>query len=142
MAERSKKGGRGGDAKPGEVSHDTRGNAVWQWAVETGKHALDSTSALLKRLDLPGLSLQEDEPVSKPAAPTDAGLEVEKRQGYDPYGRQKRAASNPEPVAAVRPATRTPAVPPKQAAPRPVSPPSPAPAPRPSSWWSRFFSRR
>ena len=53
--------------KPGTVQHDKRGNAVWQWAVDTGKHALDSTSALLRRLDLPGLSIEgEKEVVSVP----------------------------------------------------------------------------
>jgi len=45
-----------GDDKPGNkppqgprdgVRHDSRGNAVWQWAVDTGKHAIDSTSRLL-----------------------------------------------------------------------------------------------
>ena len=125
MAERPKTGlpadgeAKPGEAKPGEVKHDTRGNAVWQWAVDAGKQALDSTSALLRRLELPGLSIEEDKPEPKPAAPTEAELGVEKRQGYDPYGRQKRSA-----------------------APRPLSPPAPAPAPRPSSWWSRLFSRR
>jgi hypothetical protein len=141
VAEHPKKGlPAGGDTKPGAVKHDTRGNAVWQWAVDTGKHALDSTSALLRRLELPGLSIEDDKPAPKPAAPTEAEIEVEKRQGYDPYGRQKRPASapaTPSPSAA-RPSE----LPPRQAASRPLSPPAPAPAPRPSSWWSRLFSHR
>lgn len=140
MAERPKKGVARGDSKPGEVKHDTRGNAVWQWAVDTGRHALDSTSALLRRLDLPGLSIEEGKPEPKPAAPTEAELEVEKRQGYDPYGRQKRPV--PAPATPGPPAARPPGIEPRQAAARPVSPPSPAPAPRPSSWWSRLFGRR
>ena len=45
---------------PGGVHHDARGNAVWQWAVDSGKQALDSTSRLLKRLEVPGLKLEED----------------------------------------------------------------------------------
>lgn len=52
------------DDKPepgqGGVQHDARGNAVWQWAVDTGKHALDSTSRLLKRLEVPRLKLEGD----------------------------------------------------------------------------------
>jgi hypothetical protein len=42
------------------VRHDKSGRAIWEWAVDTGRHALDSTSRLLKRLELPGLALEED----------------------------------------------------------------------------------
>ena len=44
----------------GRVKHDASGRAVWEWAVDTGRHALDSTSRLLKRLELPGLSLEDE----------------------------------------------------------------------------------
>jgi hypothetical protein len=43
------------------LTHDARGNAVWQWAVDSGKHLIDSTTHLLKRLEVPGLKLEEDE---------------------------------------------------------------------------------
>ena len=55
----SSNGPKDGDKKPpkvGRVRHDASGRAIWEWAAETGKHAIDSTSRLLKRLDLPGLS--------------------------------------------------------------------------------------
>ena len=42
----------------GGVQRDARGNGVWQWAVESGKQALDSTSRLLRRLEVPGLKLE------------------------------------------------------------------------------------
>jgi hypothetical protein len=45
----------------GRVRHDSTGRAVWEWAADTGRHALDSTSRLLKRLELPGLTLADDE---------------------------------------------------------------------------------
>jgi hypothetical protein len=45
----------------GQVRHDASGRAVWEWAADTGRHALDSTSRLLKRLDLPGLTLADDD---------------------------------------------------------------------------------
>ena len=43
----------------GGVKHDARGNAVWQWATETARHAAASTSQLLRRLDVSSLSLEE-----------------------------------------------------------------------------------
>lgn len=50
-----------GRSKPsGRVRHESGGRAVWEWAVESGKHAIDSTSALLKKLDLSGLRLVDD----------------------------------------------------------------------------------
>ena len=39
-----------GDA--GRIVHDARGNAVWNWVKDTGRAAIDSTSAMLKRLDV------------------------------------------------------------------------------------------
>jgi hypothetical protein len=52
----SSNGPKDGDKKPpkvGRVRHDASGRAIWEWAADTGKHAIDSTSRLLKRLDLP-----------------------------------------------------------------------------------------
>ncbi len=43
----------------GGVLHDDRGNAVWHWASETARNAAVSTSALLKRLNVSSLSLDE-----------------------------------------------------------------------------------
>jgi hypothetical protein len=106
----------------GGLSHDARGNAVWQWAVDSGKHLIDSTTHLLKRLDVPGLKLEEDassqekKSVAKPgpaAAPPSSA-------GYDPYG-HKRVAPSSRP----RPA---------------VTKPAAAPRPR-RSWWQRLFRR-
>jgi hypothetical protein len=51
----------------GGVRHDARGNAVWHWATETARHAVATTSKLLRRLDVSSLSLQDDE--SLPNAP-------------------------------------------------------------------------
>ncbi|HKC16068.1 MAG TPA: hypothetical protein VKC11_05110, partial [Steroidobacteraceae bacterium] len=46
--------------RPGAVQHDARGNAVWQWAVESGRHAIENTTHLLRRLEVPGLKLEDD----------------------------------------------------------------------------------
>jgi len=70
----------------GSVTHDARGNAVWKWAVAVGTQALESTSRLLKRLEVPELSV-EDKP---------KGLELEDTErggGYDPYNQRKNTRS-------------------------------------------------
>jgi len=71
-----------GEPTSGRVRHDSRGNAVWSWAAETGALALESTSRLLKKLELPELKV-DDKPT---------GLTLEERDpggGYDPYNRGK-----------------------------------------------------
>jgi hypothetical protein len=71
-------------AAAGRVKHDASGRAVWEWAVDTGRHALDSTSRLLKRLDLPGLSLLDDEKEKKQAE--EEAQRAEREAGFNPYG--------------------------------------------------------
>ena len=114
------------------VQHDKRGNAVWQWAVDTGKHAIDSTSRLLKRLDVPGLKLEDDE---RPGAKSGAGGGAmpgtassrgpagppARTSGYDPYGSKTGTRSPSAAPTARKPAT--------------------TPRPR-KSWWQRLFRRR
>jgi hypothetical protein len=102
------------------ISHDVHGNAVWQWAVDSGRHLIDSTTHLLKRLEVPGLKLEEDASTEekKTVARTATPVEPAGSAGYDPYG-HKRVAPAP------RPAARKPAA---------------APAPR-RSWWQRLFRR-
>ncbi len=68
-------------APSGRVAHDARGNAVWKWAAEASALALESTSRLLKKLELPELAV-DDKP---------QGLALEERDpggGYDPYNRR------------------------------------------------------
>ncbi len=109
--------------KPGGVKHDSRGNAIWQWAAESGRHAIDSTSRLLKRLEVPGLAIAEDKPKpgqnpappvaakgpqpANPAAPPERALPPDTVKGYDPYGgRLDSAGSTRRP--AQRPAAAAP----------------------------------
>jgi hypothetical protein len=88
------------DKPAGRVRHDSSGRAVWEWAAETGRHAINSTSRLLKRLDMPGLSLEEEDvekpkpeerqPAQKPTVPTFGGKpEIDplagKKSSFNPY---------------------------------------------------------
>jgi hypothetical protein len=76
-------------AKPaGHVKHDASGRAVWEWAADTGRMALDSTSRLLKRLDLPGLKLEEnDKKQDQDTTPKAAAFDT--TAGKDPFAGKK-----------------------------------------------------
>jgi hypothetical protein len=76
------------DGPAGKIEHDARGSAVWNWAIETGTHAIESTQRLLKRLEKPELSLEQ-----KPK-PRSVELERDSGGGYDPYN-QGRASKSP-----------------------------------------------
>jgi hypothetical protein len=117
------------------VSHDQRGNAVWKWAADSGRHLMESTTALLKRLEVPGLKLEEDAsgPRKQPGLELEEGGATKKDVGYDPYG-SKRATPGPaarpagaaKPAAAARPtASARPAAAPKPAATKPAAAPLP-----------------
>jgi len=112
----------------GGVKHDARGNAVWQWATETARHAVASTSQLLRRLDVSSLSLeelQEDQhapkaPPTRPAGPGKAAAPPSRERGFDPYDGAavaRAAAHKKQQQAAVVKRARAP-------------------------WWRRLFQRR
>ncbi len=81
------------DHRAGRVVHDERGNAVWKWVRETGRFCIDSTSALLKKLDFGDLKVEgeKEEGLRLEDPGRDAG------GGYDPYN-QKVAARKPKPL--------------------------------------------
>ena len=90
-------------AAAGRVKHDASGRAIWEWAVDTGRHALDSTSRLLKRLDMPGLSLLDDEKEKKQAE--EEAQRAEREAGFNPYGEvdPRPGAHSPKPGQSARP---------------------------------------
>jgi hypothetical protein len=73
LAEKDDKRSERGKPNSGQVQHDDRGNAVWQWAADTARTAMASTSQVLRKLDLTGLSLESDQQPedSEPANPAD-----------------------------------------------------------------------
>ena len=80
------------DRTAGRVVHDSRGNAVWQWVKDTGRHAIESTSALLRKLELPELKVQDHKDDElKLEDDVDAG------GGYDPYGTRVGTRKPPAP---------------------------------------------
>jgi hypothetical protein len=69
------------DAKPsGRVVHDERGNAVWNWVVETGRIFVGNTSRMLRKLETPELKMEDEQQQElRLESDRDAG------GGYDPY---------------------------------------------------------
>jgi hypothetical protein len=93
----------------GRVVHDERGNAVWNWAKEIGRSSLDSTSALLKKLNIADLKI-EGQPDEAPMPPAKAPSEKafakpniarEPGGGYDPYDRNVAAKKPTAPAGPV-----------------------------------------
>jgi hypothetical protein len=70
--------------------HDSRGNAVWDWLKESGRIAIESTSRLLRKLEISELKVEDkkDEELR-----LDSDSERDAGGGYDPYNQGK--SSNP-----------------------------------------------
>ena len=68
--------------KSGRVIHDERGNAVWDWIKETSRIAIDSTSRLLKKLEVPELQVEDTQKNNELSLESDRDA----GGGYNPYG--------------------------------------------------------
>jgi hypothetical protein len=76
----------------GRVKFDDRGNAIWEWAVTTGKFSAEASTSRLKKLENPTLALAEDSPAPADLVrPNPKGVS----QGYSPYDSGLLAKSEP-----------------------------------------------
>ena len=85
-----------GEAQPqgrtGKVVHDERGNAVWDWLKQTGRHAIESTTRMLRKLETPELKVEqphEEELRIQPDGDACSG------GGYDPYNQPIKSRRTP-----------------------------------------------
>jgi len=65
----------------GRVSFDSRGNAVWEWSMATGKFGADINTERMKKL-YPDLKIQEDQPQKAKSFGTSPD---QRGPGFDPY---------------------------------------------------------
>ena len=102
------------DQRSGRISYDERGNAVWEWKLETGVYSRDINTQRLRKLELndlsiadtakharpPGLSGQETGSPPMPGGgfnPYDNSSTTGGNVGSNPYNSAGRAALKPEP---------------------------------------------
>jgi hypothetical protein len=74
--------GRDSDLPTGRVQFDDRGNAVWEWAVGTGAFGREVSTARLKKLENPTLSLADDAPTPFDKVKSNP---LGTKKGYNPY---------------------------------------------------------
>src|SRR5688572_33492895 len=75
----------------GRVRHDERGMAVWDWAAASGETAALSATNLMRKLEVPSLSLEQTQRSLK-------ALEIAARDaggGGDPYNQRSGASGDP-----------------------------------------------
>jgi hypothetical protein len=77
--------------RSGRVQFDERGNAVWEWAIKTGKFGQEATNERMRRLENSGLSLADDAPTPFDKVKPNPHGTV---KGYDPYDSGKLARSD------------------------------------------------
>jgi len=73
----------------GRVKFDERGQAVWEWQLQTGHFDRNASSQRVKTLTKTGLSLEDTQKVT--------GKTPNKGSGFNPYESAPRAPKTPAP---------------------------------------------
>jgi hypothetical protein len=91
-AEPSSKKDAGGEKSTGRVKFDERGNAVWEWQVETGAFGVEVSTQRLQKLEHPALSIADDAPTPFETVRSNP---LGTKKGYDPYDSGKLGKKPP-----------------------------------------------
>jgi hypothetical protein len=81
-----------GEKSTGRVKFDERGNAVWEWQVETGAFGVEVSTQRLQKLEHPALSIADDAPTP---FETVRANPLGTKKGYDPYDSGKLGKKPP-----------------------------------------------
>jgi hypothetical protein len=93
----------GGSKRSGRVTHDARGNPVWEWQTSTGVFDKNVSTQRLKKLEAPELSLLDTQAVAKQkkaddktVAPTEKkSIELMPGGGMNPYNNSGKSPAKP-----------------------------------------------
>jgi len=78
----------------GRVQFDDRGNAIWEWSIATGAFGREVSTARLRSLEHPALSIADDAPTP---SETVRANPLGTKKGYNPYdsGKLGKTAAPP-----------------------------------------------
>ena len=71
-------------SRAGQITHDSRGNAVWRWDQGSDPASTASTSKMLKKLELADLRVED---AAQPGKEAGAKKGSSYGPGYNPYDR-------------------------------------------------------
>lgn len=77
----------GAPSPTGRIVHDSRGNAVWSWGKAGDSTATNSTSQMLKKLDIGDLRVQDEAQPEEQQQPDTKKRGSGYGPGYNPYDR-------------------------------------------------------